>query len=235
MRLKFGIEKLDEILGGGLDKDSLNLIIGKSGVGKTILASHWAAEGAKNGENVVYLATTLGRKICETYLGKMKFMEDIFEKIHWRFIRIETKYLLPLTYEKIRDSVTATIKMDLKDVDRIVFDTVTDMDKALNDPVLYRQALRYLSRLCYENDVTAIFVEEEYGDGVWSEARNLAECVIHLRILRIPGGYTRALRIVKKYRVGHPLHYIPFEITSDGIVIREGKLVGREYDYIWVE
>ncbi len=235
MKLKFGIEKLDEILGGGLDKDTVSLIIGKSGVGKTILASHWAAEGARNGETVVYLATTLGRKSCESYIGKMGFMKDVYDKINWRFVRIESKYLLPMSYEKIKESTKATIKIDLEDVDRLVFDTVTDMDKALNDPVLYRQAVRYISRLCYENDITALFVEETQNRWEWSEGKNLAECVIFLDYLRTPEGYSRALRILKKYRTSHPLYYIPFEINSEGIVIKEGKYVRKEYDYIYRE
>lgn len=50
MKAKFGIERLDDLLGGGLDKNAVSLIVGRSGAGKTILASHWAAEGARNGE-----------------------------------------------------------------------------------------------------------------------------------------------------------------------------------------
>ena len=69
MRASFGIKKLDEYLGGGLDRNTVNLITGRSGIGKTILASHWAAEGAKNDENVVFLLTTLNPKSCESYIG----------------------------------------------------------------------------------------------------------------------------------------------------------------------
>jgi circadian clock protein KaiC len=231
MKLPFGIEKLDDALGGGLDKDSVNLILGRSGAGKTILASHWAAEGAKRGENVVYIATTMGRRSCETYLGKMRFMEDVFEKIHWRFVRIEAKFLLPLTMEKIEESVVSTIKLQPDDVDRVVFDSVTDVDKALGDPVLYRNALRYLSRLCYRNDITALFVEEAPLMKEWSETKNIAESVILLDILRVPDGYARALRILKKYRTAHPLEYIPFDITDDGIEIQDGKLVRKDYEF----
>ncbi len=231
MKLPFGIEKLDEALGGGLDKDTINLILGRSGAGKTILASHWAAEAARNGESVVYLSTTMGRKSCETYLGRMKFMEDVFDKIHWRFVRIEAKFLLPLTPEKIEQSTISTIKMQPDEVDRIIFDSVTDMDKALGDPVLYRTALRYLSRLCYKNDITALFVEEAPMTQEWSETKNLAESVILLDILRVPDGYARALRILKKYRTAHPLDYIPFEITDNGIEIKEGRYVRKNYEF----
>ncbi|MDK2876163.1 MAG: hypothetical protein PWQ22_573 [Archaeoglobaceae archaeon] len=52
---KFGVPKLDEYLGGGLDRNSISLIVGRSGIGKTILAAQWAAEGARNGETVIYI------------------------------------------------------------------------------------------------------------------------------------------------------------------------------------
>jgi len=79
---KLGIEKLDDLLGGGLDRYTENLIIGRSGIGKTILAAHWAADGARNDETVVYLSTIMNRKNCEPYLGKFPFMQDVYKKIY---------------------------------------------------------------------------------------------------------------------------------------------------------
>jgi circadian clock protein KaiC len=209
------------------------LITGRSGIGKTILAAHWAAQGAKDGRTVVYIATTIGRKSCESYLGKMKFMEDVYHKINWRFVRIEAKYLLPLTPEKLEESTVSTIGMKPSEVDMIIFDSITDMDKALADPVLYRLALRYLSRLCYKNDITALFVEEAPMKGEWSETKNIAESVIFLDLLRVPEGYQRALRILKKYRTAHPLEFIPFEITDEGIKIKEGRYIRKDYEFVF--
>jgi KaiC/GvpD/RAD55 family RecA-like ATPase len=233
MKARFGIPKLDEHLGGGLDRDTVNLITGRSGVGKTILASQWAAEGARNGESVVYIATTLTKKSVSNYIGKFKFMEGVFDKIHWRFIRIEPKFLMPVTKEKIREGLEATFKKRGEEVDRVVFDTATDLDKTLADPVLYRRAIRYMAELCHDYDVTAIFIEEAPMIGEWSETKNLAESIIFLDLLRVPRGYARALRILKKYRTAHTLDWIPFEITDNGIEIKEGRYVrvNHEFEY----
>lgn len=159
-------------------------------------------------------------------------MEDVYDKIHWRFIRIDVKYLMPVTREKIEESIKLTMKVAPENVDRVVFDSVTDLDKALADPVLYRRALRYMAELCYKNDITALFVEEApMITREWSEAKNLAECVILLDFLRIPEGYARALRIVKKYRSPHPLDWIPYKITNNGIEIMEGRYVRINYEF----
>jgi KaiC/GvpD/RAD55 family RecA-like ATPase len=232
MMLPFGIERLDEYLGGGLDKDTLNLITGRSGKGKTILASHWAAEGAKSGENVVYISTTLVKRSCENYLKKLKFMEDVYDKIQWRFIRIDSRDFLPMTKEKVDDSMRNILKLNLKDVDRVVFDSVTDFDKALADPVLYRNALGYIAELCHENYMTTIFVEEAPMLQEWGETKNIAESVIFLDLLKTSDGLARAFKIIKKYRSNHPLDWIPFEITGEGIICKEGRFITENFDFV---
>lgn len=228
---KFGISRLDELLGGGLDRYTENLIIGRSGIGKTILAAHWAAEGARNGETVVYLSTTMNKKNCKAYLGRFSFMEDVYDKIKWRFIRVDPKFVLPLTKEKIVEGLRATFGMDGKDIDRVVFDSCTDLELALADPVLYRRALTYMSDLSYDYEITSLWIEEAPMQGEWSSTKNIVDSVIFLNLLRTQEGYQRAMRILKKYRTKVPLEWIPYEITEEGVVIQDGYIVKRSYDY----
>ncbi|WP_202319613.1 RAD55 family ATPase [Archaeoglobus neptunius] len=228
---KFGIQKLDDYLGGGLNRHSENLIIGRSGIGKTILAAHWAAEGARNGETVVYLSTTMNKNVAKNYLKRFPFMEDVYEKIHWRFIRVDPKFLLPLTREKIVEGLKFTFGMDGEDIDRVVFDSCTDLEKTLADPVLYRRAITYMADLSYEYGITSLWVEEAPMKGEWSDTKNITESVIFLDLLRVSEGYTRALRILKKYGSKIPLEWIPYDITENGIEIKDGFLVRREYEY----
>jgi circadian clock protein KaiC len=56
-RISTGTERLDRILGGGLPRNSINLVIGLPGSGKTILASHCAHLNAEEGRPAVYLTT----------------------------------------------------------------------------------------------------------------------------------------------------------------------------------
>lgn len=228
---KFGISRLDELLGGGLDRYTENLIIGRSGIGKTILAAHWAAEGARNDETVVYLSTTMNKKNCKAYLGRFPFMEDVYDKIKWRFIRVDPKFVLPLTREKIVEGLRATFGMDGKDIDRVVFDSCTDLELALADPVLYRRALTYMSELSYDYEITSLWIEEAPMQGDWSSTKNILDSVIFLNLLRTQEGYQRAMRILKKYRTRVPLEWIPYEITDEGVVIKDGYIVKRSYDY----
>lgn len=228
---KFGVPKLDDYLGGGLDRNTISLITGRSGIGKTILAAQWAAEGAKNGETVIYISTTMNKYNCKNYLAQFNFMKEVYDKIHWRFIRIEPKYLLPMTKEKVKEGLEATYGMKSEEIDRIVFDSCTDLDKTLADPVLYRRAIRYMADLAYKYEVTALWVEEAPMTGAWSDTKNFVETTILMDILRVPEGYVRAMRILKKYRHPHPLEWFPYDITNDGITIKDGWLVRKDYEY----
>ncbi|RYZ85982.1 MAG: circadian clock protein KaiC, partial [Proteobacteria bacterium] len=50
-----GIPGLDHVLGGGLTKERLYLLEGDPGSGKTTMALQFLIEGAKRGENVLYI------------------------------------------------------------------------------------------------------------------------------------------------------------------------------------
>jgi circadian clock protein KaiC len=56
-RINTGIEKLDELLSGGLPINSITLVSGTPGSGKTILCYHYLLEGLRNGENCLYLTS----------------------------------------------------------------------------------------------------------------------------------------------------------------------------------
>ncbi|MEG9194984.1 MAG: RAD55 family ATPase [Candidatus Methanoglobus sp.] len=228
---KFGIPKLDEYLGGGLDRNTISLIVGRSGIGKTILAAQWAAEGAKNGETVIFISTTMNKYNCRNYLAQFNFMKDVYDKINWRFIRIEPKYLLPMTKEKIKESLDNVYGITAEQVDRVIFDSCTDLEKTLGDVVLYRRAIRYMADLAYKYEVTALWVEEAPMVGPWSDTKNFVETLLFMDILRVPEGYARAMRILKKYRSAHPLEWFPYEISNEGITIKDGWFVRKDYEY----
>src|SRR4051812_40637374 len=57
-----GIAGLDDILNGGLPRDSLYLLEGSPGVGKTTLAMQFLMEGRRTGEKVLYVTLSETRR-----------------------------------------------------------------------------------------------------------------------------------------------------------------------------
>ena len=56
-RLPSGSPRLDLVLGGGLPVDAINLIIGRPGTGKTILAQQYLFRNATKERPALYLST----------------------------------------------------------------------------------------------------------------------------------------------------------------------------------
>ena len=56
-RVNTGIPRLDELLSGGLPKNSITLVSGTPGSGKTILCFHFLWEGLNRGERCLYLTS----------------------------------------------------------------------------------------------------------------------------------------------------------------------------------
>lgn len=86
-RVNTGLDKLDELLSGGFPSNSITLVSGTPGSGKTIMCFHYIAEGLNKGEKCLYLtsdervknilkqATELGfdfRSAADS--GQLKFM-----------------------------------------------------------------------------------------------------------------------------------------------------------------
>jgi len=53
-RMAFGVERLDEMLGGGLLSSSATMLLGPSGSGKTLLGLHFLADGARQQQSGLY-------------------------------------------------------------------------------------------------------------------------------------------------------------------------------------
>jgi circadian clock protein KaiC len=56
-RISSGSEYLDAVLGGGLLANSINVVMGLPGSGKTILAQEYLFKNASEGRPAVYLST----------------------------------------------------------------------------------------------------------------------------------------------------------------------------------
>jgi len=76
-RVPTGIKGFDELIEGGLPKGSNTLITGMPGTGKTIFGLHYLYNGAKKGENGVYV--TLDTNFQKLKLQAMQFGWDFDE------------------------------------------------------------------------------------------------------------------------------------------------------------
>ena len=94
-RVNSGIIGMDKLIEGGFEKNSVNLIVGGSGSGKTIFAMQFLMDGIEKGENVLYI--TFEEK-------KREFFKDMFN-FGWDLEKYEKEkkfFFLEYNPEKVR-------------------------------------------------------------------------------------------------------------------------------------
>jgi len=121
-RIKTGVEGLDSIIEGGLPKESITLVSGPPGGGKSIFCFQFLYEGTKNGEKCLFL--TLDKKV-EGLLVQAKelgfdFQPAIEKKlVKFLFLNINKKFV----YEAMTNEIMSG------NYDRIVLDSITPLSE----------------------------------------------------------------------------------------------------------
>src|SRR5262252_9285007 len=83
-RISIGCAGLDDIVGGGLDRDRTYLVEGRPGSGKTTIAMQFLMEGVRRGERVVYVSMSETRRELELVAQRHGWSVtgvDIFELV----------------------------------------------------------------------------------------------------------------------------------------------------------
>ncbi len=127
-RVKTGISKLDDLLSGGFPKNSITLVSGPPGSGKTIVCCQFLYQGIEMGDKCLFL--TLDRKI-DGILTQAKELDLDFQpaiekgQIKFLFLNINNKFV----YE------TMTKEILTEDYTRVVLDSITQLSEI---PLLVR-------------------------------------------------------------------------------------------------
>ena len=121
-RIKTGVEGLDAIIEGGLPKNSITLISGPPGGGKSILCFQFLYEGVKNGEKCLFL--TLDKKVDGILLQARELGFDFqpaIEKnlVKFQYLNINKK----LVYETMTNEILSG------EFDRIILDSITPLSE----------------------------------------------------------------------------------------------------------
>src|SRR3989338_1377161 len=105
-RITSGVPGLDELMGGGFIKGSINMIAGSTGTCKTILCSHFIWEGLKKGENGLYVTLEESAEdiVTESAQFGMAFDKYIKER------KCGIDYIFPKTFADLYHEVFRRIK-----------------------------------------------------------------------------------------------------------------------------
>jgi KaiC/GvpD/RAD55 family RecA-like ATPase len=198
-RVATGVEGLDSLIEGGFPRNSVILVAGNPGTGKTVLSAQFLYRGAVDyGENGVYVSFAEDR---ETFYENMRQLGLDFERLE-REGRFRFLSLMPVK-ESVIPSVVKVILEEIRRVEakRIVIDSLSALTEAFirpHDARIFIQTV--LGRIIRKAGCTAmITIEVPFGTkriGLGIE-EFVADGVIHLKAGRLEERLFRELRILK--------------------------------------
>ena len=223
-RLSTGISKLDGLLGGGIPEGDSLLLAGPSGSGKSILGTHFIAEGLRQGEpGIVAVFEEIPAEYAQR-AGMFGVDLDTPQKDG----TLKIIYLRPLDLsvdETVHEIVNSVKKIGCR---RLVIDSLVGFEMALAPGFradfresLYRM-IAALTRLGV-TIVSTVEVSEEFTSMNLSNftVSFLADDIVRLRYVSINGELRKMLLVVKMRRSQHSIDMVGYQITSKGIVIGE--------------
>ncbi len=219
-RVKVGIEGLDDMLGGGLIPNSISVIIGTYGTGKTTFSLNFIWEGLKNNENVIYISLEESKTRIQTYMEQKGWkIEDYLDKSLHVFKLDPTDF--NLANNRIKKELPGLIE-ELK-ATRVVIDPISLFEDLFTTDAERRQEMYRFTEGIRDKQCTILMTSETHRDNIFSSRHGLveylADTVILLRFVR-PSDQTNvhlALEVVKMRMSSHSREIKPYDIFREKI------------------
>ncbi len=215
-----GVPGLDEALNGGFPKNSVILLSGDSGTGKTIMSFQWLFEGTRRGENVVYI--TMTEPIFKTLrnLETMSFYNQEAienEKINILDIRDTVYSDEGVDTSKIIDVIEKEVKE--KNAKRLCVDSITAIAYLLENKARIRRFIFELGQVLASLGCTTLLTSEVAGEGysVYGVEEFISDAIVKLERSRVSNMSARSLGVIKVRGKGYDSHDLNFKINNDGI------------------
>lgn len=218
-RITTGIKGLDALTGGGYPEDSVVVVSGTPGTGKTIMGMQFLYEGAKKGEMGIYVSFEQEKK-------------DIFRQagqFGWDFAELEKKNLIrvfsmwPTSFDEVMAKIFKCLYYKPK---RLVVDSITSITYTMRDN---REAFHKMVEKLKDTNLTALLVSEmlsgEKGftrDGI---SEFVADGLLLLSSVEAAGEHKNLLRVEKlrSAKINKESHV--YHVTGNGIQLTAPPLV----------
>ncbi|MBN2157402.1 MAG: AAA family ATPase [Candidatus Lokiarchaeota archaeon] len=152
-RIKTGVFGLDELIEGGLPKDSITLVSGNSGTGKTTLSLQFLYNGIKQFEEPgIYIG--LSENIHRISLAAERFHMNLEQ-----FSRDDNLVFSDIPALEISE-ITKIVKSIDDKYKRLVIDPISALTFKYEADVTMREKIRELVELIREKEITAIITTE---------------------------------------------------------------------------
>ena len=196
-----GLPELDELLGGGIERGTISILSGPSGVGKTTLGMQFMKEAATRGErSVVYAFEEQKDTLFHRCMSVGIPVHDMIEEGSLSVVQVE-----PLRFSPDEFALMVRREVEERGARIVMIDGISGYRLTLAGDDLVPQ-LHALGRYLKNMGVTALLINEV--EGITGDFRAtevgvsyLCDNLVFLRYLEIDGELRKAIGVLKK-RVG---------------------------------
>jgi len=203
-----GVEGLDDVLAGGLPRNSLYLVQGDPGSGKTTLALQFLLEGVRRGENVFYITLSETRRELQQTAASHGWSLDGMAMLELSDLEVLTRpegqtvfHSSELELHQVSQRLHGEVhKIQPK---RIIFDSLSELRLMAETPLRYRRYLLNLKQEYAKYQSTVLLLDDDSGETrseVDPHVQSIAHGVIEVAQDTPDYGITRRRLRVRKLR-----------------------------------
>jgi len=211
-----GLQELDDLFGGGIDKGTSTLLIGPAGCGKSTIALRYAFSSAQRGEKAIIF--TFDESLA-TLIERARGLDmDPTDLLRSGMLKIQQRDPAELAPGEFVHGIQQMVEQE--NIRLVVIDSMNGFLNAMPDErLLTMQLHELLSYLGQQGIATLITLAQHGFVGVNSpiDVSYLADTVLLFRYFERAGSIRQALSVVKK-RSG------PHERTIRELLFRDGTI-----------
>lgn len=222
-RVSSGIDKLDRMLGGGLPARSVTMLVGPTGSGKTTIALHYIAAGARADETALYFGFYERPRELLAKAARVGIpLEDMVRtgNVHFAW-QAPIEGVLDVLAERVLDVVHR------RGIRRLCIDGMHTFGRTIDYPDRLPDALASLETELQRAGVTTVYTLESAAtlraevniplEDVSATSHN----IIMLRHVEADAEVHRLISVMKVRECPHDMRTYEFQITERGVVIAD--------------
>lgn len=226
MRVSSGVPGFDELIEGGLLTDRLYVISGPPGSGKTTFCSQFITQGAKQGDDGLYVTM---HETKEELIQDMASYEFGFD----RAMESESVQFLNLVTEAGKRTITQfgtdggltnrlVAFIESRNVDRVVIDSTMLLQHFFSD--VADEITGFLSAL-KQTDATILLISEMTDPTSYSDEHYLAHGVVFFHNFLESGSMTRGVQVIKMRGTSIDCDIREISFSDQGLRVHPDRMV----------